>query len=514
VPVCFMQMPGHSGGFCSTLASAGLKCCGSQIENDPDGKSVAMIGELLAEMSTLFPDKVMNLGCDETGSSPPCTLANTKSFEVKMIEKLITLGKTPMGWEEILFKTEAAQAFPTVIVDSWARSSWSEAAAAGYHTVMSNSGIFYLDYAGHSAKGMYIDMLKDNTNTTQQQLLLGGEVSMWQDRYVGSCLFPSDQDDNFTQSTSHCIWPRTAIAAGTFWGQNYRADLDAAWFNATFDAVLARLVERQVDACPCATLTSNGCSQMDFCGIGYCGPPPSPPAPPSPSCSAYMLPAGWACMGDTAGEPSLLLKAEKISCNAGKPLSCTTTAAAECTAMKDCVAFTIKGKASVQFFKAPAKPVMPATPSKQFYAVPCNPADKNQEVTFKVTSGVGQLMTRSGLCADVGCDPKTKKAKYHAPLALKPCADGKLGQQWKHLPGMAFESQCGHACLDLYDGGRSDDAGLYSCDPGIWNQKWVPFASTFQEVTNGKCLSDAPEAKGDSGFVTGEGDSTTWTKLG
>ena len=58
-----------------------------------------MIGELLAEMSTLFPDKVMNLGCDETGSSPPCTLANTKSFEVKMIQKLLALGKVPMGWE-------------------------------------------------------------------------------------------------------------------------------------------------------------------------------------------------------------------------------------------------------------------------------------------------------------------------------------------------------------------------------------------------------------------------------
>ena len=91
-------------------------------------------------MTAIFPDKVMNLGCDETGSSPPCTLNNTKSFEVKMIEKLLSLGKTPMGWEEILFKTEAAADYPSVIVDSWARSSWSEAAAAGHPTVMSNSG--------------------------------------------------------------------------------------------------------------------------------------------------------------------------------------------------------------------------------------------------------------------------------------------------------------------------------------------------------------------------------------
>jgi|EP01046_Picozoa_sp_COSAG06_P045023 hexosaminidase len=26
------DMPGHSGGFCTSLASAGLKCCGGQIE--------------------------------------------------------------------------------------------------------------------------------------------------------------------------------------------------------------------------------------------------------------------------------------------------------------------------------------------------------------------------------------------------------------------------------------------------------------------------------------------------
>ena len=46
-------------------------------------------------MAGLFPDDVMNLGCDETGSSAPCTLENTKSFEVKMIEHLLALKKAP-----------------------------------------------------------------------------------------------------------------------------------------------------------------------------------------------------------------------------------------------------------------------------------------------------------------------------------------------------------------------------------------------------------------------------------
>ena len=173
-------------------------------------------------------------------------------------------------------------------------------------------------------------------------------------------------------------------------------------------------------------------------------------------------------MGDTAGEPALLLKTGNISCSAGKPLSCNGAAATTCATMTNCVAFTIKDKSVVSYFKEPSKPAVPAEPTKQFYAVPCNPVDKNQEVKFKAdTEGVGQLVTANGLCADVGCDPETKTAKNHAPLALKPCAD-QVGQQWKHLPGTAFQSQCGHACLDLYEGGRSDEAGLYSCDPGIW----------------------------------------------
>ena len=160
-----------------------------------------MIASILSEMATLFPDAVMNLGCDETGSRAPCTLANTKSFEVKMIEHLLSIGKRPMGWEEILFKTEAAAAYPTTIVDSWARTSWSQAAEAGHDVVMSNSGLFYLDSAAHSARKMWLNISAlGNATAEQAKHLLGGETSMWQDRYVNSCLFSNAQDANLRRS--------------------------------------------------------------------------------------------------------------------------------------------------------------------------------------------------------------------------------------------------------------------------------------------------------------------------
>ena len=62
-------------------------------------------------MSGLFPDGVFDVGGDETGHTPPCSLNNTRSFEEKMIAYVTQdLGKKVMGWEELLFKTGAANA--------------------------------------------------------------------------------------------------------------------------------------------------------------------------------------------------------------------------------------------------------------------------------------------------------------------------------------------------------------------------------------------------------------------
>ena len=94
------DMPGHSGGFCKALATAGLKCCGNQIEDDPEGVSVKIISTVLTEMAGLFPDEILNIGCDETGSRAPCTTENTKSLTLTLTPTLtltltLTLALTP-----------------------------------------------------------------------------------------------------------------------------------------------------------------------------------------------------------------------------------------------------------------------------------------------------------------------------------------------------------------------------------------------------------------------------------
>lgn len=57
-----------------------------------------------------------------------------------------------MGWEEILYKTGAAAGFPSVIVDAWARTSWTQSADLGHHVVDSRTSPFYLDLGNQAGQ--------------------------------------------------------------------------------------------------------------------------------------------------------------------------------------------------------------------------------------------------------------------------------------------------------------------------------------------------------------------------
>merc|ERR1719272_858061 len=194
--------------------------------------------------------------------------------------------------------------------------------------VNANKLLFYLDYVNHQAGAMWTDLYQNVTNTAQRALLIGGETAHWGDQFMtGSCLYSNSQDVSYSRSVSQSVWPRTAIAAGAFWG-HYRIVPDD-YLQATLVAVRSRLAGRGVDSCPCATTTTNGCSQSQQCGVSYC-PPPPPPLPPAPLCAAYQTPDGFLCLGATAGAASLLIKTQQADCTGTKPLGCAKSIAAEC----------------------------------------------------------------------------------------------------------------------------------------------------------------------------------------
>ena len=61
---------------------------------------------------------------------PRCTLDNIAAFEVSVQKHLVAEAKVPMGWEEVLFTTDAA--LPVTIVNAWARHTAGQVTAAGY----------------------------------------------------------------------------------------------------------------------------------------------------------------------------------------------------------------------------------------------------------------------------------------------------------------------------------------------------------------------------------------------
>ena len=112
-----------------------------------------IIKSLLTEMSGLFPDDVIHVGCDETTDPAPCTPNITRSFEEEILKHVASLGKRSIAWEEALL-SGAAHVEPSVTLQLWTPGraespkhvTWSNATKAGFNVLISSFNIFYLDY--------------------------------------------------------------------------------------------------------------------------------------------------------------------------------------------------------------------------------------------------------------------------------------------------------------------------------------------------------------------------------
>lgn len=77
-----------------------------------------------------------------------------------------------------------------------------KAVAKGFRCIFSNQDAWYLDHLDVPWEPVYnADPLEGITNTTQQKLILGGQVCMW-----------GETAD--TSNIQQTIWPRAAAAAG------------------------------------------------------------------------------------------------------------------------------------------------------------------------------------------------------------------------------------------------------------------------------------------------------------
>ncbi|XP_065197326.1 beta-hexosaminidase subunit beta-like [Sycon ciliatum] len=279
------DFPGHSRGLLP-LANRSVTFCSEsnvQLHNDLDGRTVATLKALLSEMATLFPDKLFHIGCDETRVTDTCPLVMTRKMEQELQQHLAGLGKTPVGWEEILFSSKAA--LPGTVINTWKMESASQATAADYQAVASSLPHFYVNYVSTTYDKLWTD-IGASVPAKQHSLLLGGEFSMWSDNYcyrlqcfmngtkpVAWWMYGRGEDKVFRSSVTAMIWPRGIVAAGAFW--NFQAGLDAQSqdFLQLYHRQTERLMARGIDSCPVGCK----CDELTQCGVPYPRPPPSGP---------------------------------------------------------------------------------------------------------------------------------------------------------------------------------------------------------------------------------------------
>ena len=337
-----VDLPGHAAGLVPLAGPQGIQFCTalnvssgllpSQVYDDPEGRSYAVLQTLLRELFPLFPDRVFHLGADETGRDVNGDLcskqgqqkhSNAAQIERKLLKLVEDNGKQPAGWEEMLTETEAA-VNTSAIISAWSQISAAQATFAGLDAVECDAKRFYLDHPkGPSRDTMswanlttyWTDIApacqhgsKPQTNETrcfpkkgdvhdpQWQRMLGGEVSLWSDHYChwsechavtggeeyprGCAWFLSglegsdERQAQFATSATAMLFPRVSVAAGSFW--NYQKQLKMGdsrtrgelWERLALHAAL--LKRRGVVGCPMfGNICSDGCSEAAICGKGF-----------------------------------------------------------------------------------------------------------------------------------------------------------------------------------------------------------------------------------------------------
>eukprot|EP01052_Picozoa_sp_SAG31_P025333 SAG31_NODE_2214_length_6174_cov_3.902551_4_plen_627_part_00 len=159
-----IDVPGHSSGLIALKEKGVTFCldtptkycstsrCQTQLYDDPDGKTLAVVTKIYDELLELFNDDVFDIGGDETHVVGNCTLENIKDFESKIMAHIATSGKRPLGWEQIYKVTGAAQQVATSIIrvydtgtDNGSLPLLANVTAAEKDVVVADSARYYMN---------------------------------------------------------------------------------------------------------------------------------------------------------------------------------------------------------------------------------------------------------------------------------------------------------------------------------------------------------------------------------
>lgn len=227
------DLPGHTGALLAAYPRLGSNDSIKTVPTrwgtsqnwallDPTRESTyTMLDSVLTEMSALFPDKYFHIGGDENdgrqwrrtpriaafmqakGFVKPGTTVPDKHqlqtyFNRRMLVIIQKLGKTMVGWDEILGPDLPAP----IVIESWrGPKGVTEAVRLGHPALRAHG--YYLDL-NYSAASHYAADPAQGVPDSLAGRVLGGEAAMWSE-FADSVIYDSR------------VWPRAAAVAERLW---------------------------------------------------------------------------------------------------------------------------------------------------------------------------------------------------------------------------------------------------------------------------------------------------------
>ena len=230
------DLPGHTGALLAayprlasndSIKAVPVRWGVLNIALDPTRESTyALLDSVLTEMSGLFPDPYFHIGGDENDGrqwrhSPRIvafmkakSFLNAKGtvdkhqlqnyFNRRMLSILQRLGKTMVGWDEILGPDLPAP----IVVESWRGPKGVADAVRLGHPALRAHG-YYIDLYLTAASHYAADPLQGIPDSLASRVL-GGEAAMWSE-FADSVLYESR------------VWPRAAAVAERLWSPAARS---------------------------------------------------------------------------------------------------------------------------------------------------------------------------------------------------------------------------------------------------------------------------------------------------
>ena len=242
-----LEMPGHARAILA--AHPELSCTGKALEIPHEGGifedvlcagnpgSAALVDDLLADVTRLFPSRWIHIGGDEVplarwSACPKCRAAAAKAgvtidgleglFLQHAAQTLARMGRRTMVWDEALGATEASAPAADAIIVAWqSKERGLEAAHRGHDVVIAPYDAVYFN-THQSRTGAEPGQDGYLPWTTVAQLeptdgahILGGEGALWTEHVERR-----DQIDTL-------VVPRMAVLAEVLWSPRVGTDLAA-----------------------------------------------------------------------------------------------------------------------------------------------------------------------------------------------------------------------------------------------------------------------------------------------